>query len=104
MYVWATEIVPAKYSTAVTVTLNTFDSGSLFFVCIYFFLISRDWFPLMLFMTVLSTIAFIITSTLLPESPEWLLLNGRTKEAIAAFNLIGRVNGVKKRIPETAVF
>ena len=77
VYVWATELVPASHSTGVTVSLTAVDAGSLAFICTYFLLISRDWFPLMLFMTMLSTVSFLVCAFLLPESPIWLLNQGR---------------------------
>lgn len=72
VYVWASELAPAANSTNVTVSLSCFDSGSLAFICTYFLFISRDWFPLMLFMTMLSTLSFLVCVFLLPESPSWL--------------------------------
>ena len=58
----------------------------------------------MLVMTIISTISFLVMVFVLPESPVWFLIKGRTPEAIAVFNYIGRINGVSKRIPETAIF
>ena len=77
-----------------TVSLTCFDAGSLAFICSYFLLISKDWFPLMLFMTMLSTVSFLVCVFLLPESPIWLITMGRTKEAIDVLNKIGKWNGV----------
>ena len=50
----------------------------------------------MLFGTVLSIISYVVCLLIIPESPSWLLINGRTQEAIAVFNYIGRFNGVKE--------
>ena len=103
VYVWAQELVPQSAITNVTVSLSTFDSGSLAFICTYFLLISKDWFPLMLTSVLMTLVAFI-GCFFLPESPNWLLANGRVQEAIDAFNYIGRVNGVKKVIPPVTHF
>ena len=91
---WAQELVPAQNTTSIAVSLSTFDSGSLAFICLYFLLISKDWFPLMLVSVIMSVISLLICAILLPESPIWLLQNGREQEAIAAFNFIGKINGV----------
>ena len=48
VYVWMAELVPARNSTSVTVSLTSFDAGSLGIICLYFLLVSPDWFPLML--------------------------------------------------------
>ena len=84
--------------------LTSFDAGSLGFICLYFLLISTNWFPLMLFMTVLSTLAFLVLVFILPESPSWLLAKGRVSEAVDVLNFMGRTNGVHKRIPYSALF
>lgn len=93
VYVWMAELVPSTHTTPVTVSLTSFDAGSIGIICTYFLLISRDWFPLMLFMTALSTLAFIAIIFFLPESPSWLLSKGRIADAVQVFNYIGRVNG-----------
>ena len=104
VYVWATELAPAKNSTAITVSLTSFDAGSLGIICIYFLAVSRDWFPLMFFMTLLSTAAFLVLAFVLPESPIWLINQGRTKEAVDTLNYIGKWNGVTKRLDHSVIF
>ena len=104
VYVWATELAPAKNSTGVTVSLTCFDAGSLAFICTYFLLISKDWFPLMFFMTMLSTASFLVCLFVLPESPIWLLNQGRAKDAIDVLNYIGKWNGVSERIDYSVIF
>ena len=49
---------------------------------------------MMIFMTILSTVSFLVCAFLLPESPIWLINNGRTKDAIEVLNKIGKWNGV----------
>lgn len=103
-YVWATELAPAAKSTVITVSLTCFNSGSLAFICAYFLLISRDWFPLMLFMTVLSTIAYLACVFVLPESPFWLFTHGRKRDAIDVLNYIGKLNGASHKIEYSVNF
>ena len=104
VYVWAAELVPKDQRTSVAACLTSYDSGSIFFICLYFLLISRNWFPIMLVCVIMSILSWICCLFLLPESPGWLLAQGRTQEAIAVFNLIGRVNGVNRKIPDYAIF
>lgn len=104
VYVWATELAPAANSTSVTVSLTCFDAGSLAFICTYFLFVSRDWFPLMLFMTMLSTVSFLVCLFVLPESPSWLLSQGRSHAAIDVLNYIGTWNGSPTRLDYSVSF
>ena len=98
MYQWATELVPSTSSESVIILLTTFDAGSLAFICLYFQFVSKDWFPLMFFMTILSSVAFIVSVFVLPESPSWLIEQHRDQDAVDALNRIGYINGAKERI------
>ena len=73
------------------------------FLCLYFMYVSKDWYPLNFYVLLLSYISFVLTF-LCPESPRWLLVNGRTKEAIEVLNYIALWNGNSQRIPEDAQF
>jgi MFS family permease len=103
-YVYLIELVPAKFSTSMSAGITSFDSATTAVVCIYFIFISKDWFPLFFAMTLLSLFSYLLIVFYLQESPIWLLNTGRTSDAIAAFNKIGKFNGVKERIPEDAIF
>ena len=72
--------------------------------CSYFILVSRDVYPLLLCMTLLATFGFVLDALFLPESPIWLLNQGRTKDAIKALNYIGRFNGVKTQLTTPTLF
>ena len=95
-YVYLVELVPAKFSTIMNANITSFDSGTIAVVCLYFTFVSREWFPLIFGMTLLSTFALLIIIFILPESPIWLLNKGRTADAIVALNEIGKINGVSK--------
>ena len=95
-YIYAAELVPSRQSSTVNVSLTSFDSATMAVVCLYFLFISRDWFPLIFLMLMLSTLSFLVVAFVLPESPIWLLHQGRVTEAIQTFNYIGRVNGVNR--------
>ena len=103
-YIYLLELIPEKYGTVANVSMTSFDSATMAFVCLYFILISKDWFPLMFVMTLMSTFALLVIIFVLTESPIWLLNVGRTKDAIDALNKIGRFNGVKSKIPKDAIF
>ena len=95
-YVYLVELVPAKFSTIMNASITSFDSGTIAVVCLYFLFVSRDWFPLIFGMTLLSTFALLVIVYILPESPIWLLNTGRTADAIEALNAIGKINGVSE--------
>jgi len=95
-YVYLVDLVPSAWSTSMNVSITSFDSATMAVVCLYFIFVSKDWFPLIFGLTLLSTISLIIIVFILPESPIWLLNKGRTGDAIDALNKIGRINGVKK--------
>ena len=83
-------------------------------VCLYYKYISVDWFWLCLVFCLLSYAA-TLTILICPESPRWLIVNGRSEEAIHALNTIAEMNGVEQeadkndirkggRIPSDAKF
>jgi hypothetical protein len=49
-------------------------------------------------MTSIGTLSFLIVLLLVPESPKWLLINGRKQEAVEALNKIAKINGVDSKI------
>jgi len=55
-------------------------------------------------MTCLGAVALFLAVVVMPESPKFLLINGRTEEAIASLNRIAWLNCAKSRIPSDAVF
>jgi len=103
-YVWMMELVESKHKSTALAMINAFDEFSPFVFCFYIKYINKDWFPLVSAMTFISVVAFLITITLLPESPKLLLLQGRTDEAIKALNKLAWLNCAKNRIPTDAIF
>jgi hypothetical protein len=55
-------------------------------------------------MYLLGVTAFLFILLVMPESPKWLLINGRANEAREQFKTIARFNGVPFTIPEDAIF
>jgi hypothetical protein len=72
--------------------LNTYDCSTLSFLAIYFMLISNDWFYFFFVMTILGAVSHGCMLFFAPDSPKWLLANGRKDEAIVAFNQIAAFN------------
>lgn len=84
--------------------LNSWDQSTVTFMIFYFLFVSKDWFGLFLVMTLLGGVAHCFMLACAPESPKWLLAQGRRQEAIAAFNHIARWNRSTKLIPQDATF
>ena len=72
-YVYLLDLVPAAYSTSMNVSITSFDSATMAVACLYFIFVSKDWFPLIFGLTLLSTISLFVIVFILPESPIWLL-------------------------------
>jgi hypothetical protein len=103
-YTWLFESVESKHKSSACSALNAFDTLTMAMACFYFVAISRHWFWLYFTVTLLGTLAFMITMIIVPESPQWLLFQGRREDAIKAFNWIGKINGSKTPISDDAVF
>jgi hypothetical protein len=103
-YTWLFESVESRHKSSACSVLNAFDTLTMAITCFYFLAISRNWFWLYFTMTVLATFSFMLTMAIVPESPKWLLINGRREDAIKALNWIGKINGSKTPISDDAVF
>lgn len=84
--------------------LNAWDTSVLTFVTIYYLFINKNWFYLTLTSSILGVVAKIFILFIAPESPRWLLMQDKREEAIASFNQIAKINGVKSLIPHDAYF
>ena len=102
-YVWLTECVPLPYKSTAIIAISLVDAVPMGVTCFYFMYISKDWFYLSFFMLMLSVAATLL-AFVCPESPRWLLVNGRRTEAIQALNKMAAWNGSPHRIPESASF
>ena len=71
---------------------------------VYFLFISRDWKPLIQVYMYCSIAGYLLVSALCVESPKWLLLQSRRKEAIDALNYIAKVNRSPNRISASSLF
>lgn len=102
-YVWFSECVGFPYKSTAFTIINIFDGLTLAIQCIYFLYISRNWFWLPFFFTLLSYAA-TMTILICPESPRWHLVNGRRIEGIKALNRIAEMNETDERISEETIF
>jgi len=96
------ELVPDNMKSRATTFIAAFDSGSVaFFAAFLYFVepneekVKKAWFWMGVFGT---TLYFIVV----PESPRYLFMNRKSKQAIEALNYIAWFNFSKKRIPENA--
>ena len=103
-YVWLFDLVENKHKSIVCGIMNAFDNITMTILCLYFKFVSKEWSYLFYLLEVLGVLSYVTLMVWVPDSPKWLLLNGRKKEAIAAFNTMAIVNRCKERIPEDANF
>ena len=103
-YVWLSECTSKEYKSSAFTVINVFDALPMVVTCFYFMFISKNWVHLSLFFCVLCYVALIV-AFICPESPRWLLVSGRSREAINELNKIGRMNKVAgPLIPADALF
>ena len=102
-YSWAFELMPKEQKSLASTCINTLD----FSVCVYsglYFLLAEepDWKVLCYPLFFIGVFGYLMCTLLIPESPRWLLLQGRDAEAIQVLNYIGRINRSPNRInPDT---
>ena len=91
-----------KKALAFTV-INLVDAIPVAVTCLYFWFISKDWYTLNFYQLLLCYAAFLGVF-ICPESPRWLLVNGKSAEAIKVLNWMAKINGNPQSIPEDAQF
>ncbi|XP_050733892.1 beta-alanine transporter-like isoform X2 [Eriocheir sinensis] len=94
--VLAIELVGPSQRTYTTVVMNVAYSCTLILLAGVAYMV-RDWAQLSL-ATTIPFLAFLLFWWVLPESPRWLLANGRVDEAEKIMEKMARVNG--KKLPQ----
>lgn len=102
-YVWLSESTSKPYKAITFTYINSFDALPFVFTCLFYMFVSKNWVILPAIFCCLSVVALIL-AYFCPESPRWLLVNGRSKEAIVELNKFASINGSKTTIPSHAVF
>ena len=98
------ESMETRHKSSAVTAMNMFDSGTMVVFGIYVLYISKNWWPLEIFMYCLTFICFAIIFFVLPESPKYLLINGRIEEAHESLRAIAMLNGAEYTITPDAVF
>ena len=73
-------------------TISIFDAAPILMMCVMIMFGVKTWIEFNLVVLVIGYSALIVLIKC-PESPEWLLINGRREEAIKVFNTIAKWNG-----------
>jgi len=101
---WTFEFVLNKHKGCTSTCIILLDLAVTIVGGVFFLFISRDWKLLMYSFFGAGALGFTAVSLLLPESPKWLLLQGRKAEAIEALNYIATINRSENRISQDVNF
>ena len=83
---YAIEMAGSKNAKFVSLVINVFDRSTLFIVGFTVIFISRWWVFVATLYLLASVASWITIYLYIPESPNWLMMNDRTEEAIEALN------------------
>lgn len=103
-YAWNFELCEEKYKAFVNVTMNAFDRVTMFVLCFFLIFLTRWWVVIAMVYWALAATAFLVICFMVPESPNWHIMNNRKDKAIAILNRIAEVNGSDARISDNSEF
>ena len=103
-YIWGFELTHSKQKSFASSTINLVDFSNAAVAGCFFLFVDNDWYPLYSTWVGMSAAAYIALLLFCVESPKWLLMQGRTREAIDALNYIAWFNGSPNRISYDTVF
>ena len=103
-YIWGFEITHSRHKSFASSTINLVDFSNAAIAGCFFLFVSNNWYTLYSAWVGMSATAYLVLLCFCTESPKWLLMQGRTQEAIAALNYIAWFNGSANRIPPDTDF
>ena len=84
-YVWASEVVPFHRRSKAFTLINVADALPPTITGLFYLLVSHNWFTIY-FISVVISYSALFFAFMCPNSPSWLLVNGKQDEAIVALN------------------
>lgn len=85
------ELTEKKYTGCICYAFTALDWSS-YGIIAFLLSVQREVLPALSFYVYLGALALCLELLFVPESPKFLLLNGRKEEAVASLNYIARVN------------
>ena len=101
-YIYLSECTSTPYKPASYTYINILDAAPLMITCLFYMLVSPNVMILPWVFTALSYVA-LCAAFFCPESPRWLIVNGRSQDGIAELNKIASMNRTEP-IPSDAIF
>lgn len=92
-YIFAMEFLPSNKTSFVSAVTLGIDGFAMGFCALWFMVISKNWKSIFTFATILVYITFVLVWTM-PESPKFLVTQGRYSEARKVMTKIAEVNKV----------
>ena len=104
IFTWTFEFVTQRSKGCASTFILILDFCTPVIAGMFIMFVSRDWKMFMYPFFAIGALGFVIVSVLMPESPKWLLLQGRQEDAIRSLNFVARVNRSPSRIDQKANF
>ena len=94
-YIYAMEFLPSEKTTFVSALVLGIDGFMMGVSALWFMLISNNWKTIFTFATILVYVSFALVCSM-PESPKFLVTQGRYNEARQVMTKIAKVNGISE--------
>lgn len=101
-YTWTFEFLLKDHKARGSSVVNILEFTTCIFAGVYFLLIGTSVMPLLYFFYAYSLLGYLLVSFVVPESPKWLMLQGRREEAIEVLNYVAWFNRSKTTISPNA--
>ena len=103
-YVYLNEFMNSRDKAFASSCINFVDVTGTAVAGLFWLYVERDCHSLFVGTVAITIIGYCFLVIVNAESPRWLLLNGRTVEAIRVLNYIAWFNGVENRVKEETKF